>query len=139
VQVCHPAAKQARCPHDRPRRCAVRHLPGDPVLGAPICADCYDYRRAVVWNALAPELWRRTSIYLCRTLARVAGLTGAEGRRLVRPALAKVVEFQTRGATHLHAIIRLDAAPPAKDPGRISPPPGGFTVEFVHGQESGIS
>jgi Replication initiator protein, pSAM2 len=112
VQVCHPARPEARCPHGRRRRCAIRHLPGDPLLGVPLCPACYDYQRAVIWNALAPELWRRTSIYLRRTLARAAGLTAAEGRRLVRPALAKVAEYQARGAAHLHAIIRLDAAHP---------------------------
>jgi hypothetical protein len=100
-------------------------------LGAPLCHACYDYRRAVVWNALAPELWRRTTVYLRRTLGRAAGLTAAEGRRLVRPALAKVVEYQARGAIHLHAIIRLDATPPHHDPGRIVPPPPQFTVGLL--------
>jgi Replication initiator protein, pSAM2 len=131
VQVCHPARPEARCPHGRRRRCAIRHLPGDPLLGVPLCPACYDYQRAVIWNALAPELWRRTSIYLRRTLARAAGLTAAEGRRLVRPALAKVAEYQARGAAHLHAIIRLDAAPPQDDPDRVAPPPAGFTVELL--------
>jgi hypothetical protein len=97
----------------------------------PLCPDCYDYRRAVVWNALAPELWRRTGIYLGRALARVAGLTAAQGRRLVRPACAKVAEYQARGAVHLHAIVRLDAAPPHGDTDRIAPPPPGFTLELL--------
>src|SRR6266508_1053616 len=131
IRPCRPARAGARCPQDRPRRCPVRHLPGDPALGQPICADCYDYRRAVIWNALAPELWRRTSIYLRRTLARVAGLTTAEGHRLVRPAAAKVVEHQARGAIHLHAIIRLDATPPAEDPDRIAAPRARFTVALL--------
>jgi hypothetical protein len=131
VQRCHPARPEGRCPHDRPRRCAIRHLPDDPTLGRPICDGCYDYQRAVIWNALAPELWRRTSIYLGRTLARTAGLTAAEGRRLVRPALAKVAEYQARGAVHLHAIIRLDATPPQDDPDPIAPPPPGFTVALL--------
>jgi Replication initiator protein, pSAM2 len=132
VQRCHPARPEARCPHDRPRRCAGRHLPGDPMVGTPLCLDCYDLERAVVWNALAPELWRRTTIYLRRTLARVAGLTAAEGRRQVRPACAKVVEYQARGAVHLHAIIRLDASPPAEDdPDEIAALPPRFTVGLL--------
>jgi hypothetical protein len=131
VQVCRPARPAARCPHGQPARCGLRHLPGDPLVGTPICGDCYDYRRAVVWNALAPELWRRTTIYLRRTLARVAGLTAAECNRLLSPACAKVAEYQARGAIHLHAVIRLDAAPPAEDPGRVAVPPAWADTELL--------
>jgi hypothetical protein len=131
VRRCHPARRGVRCPHGRPRRCPIRHLPGDPLLGVPLCSACYDHRRAVIWNALAPELWRRTTIYLKRTLARAAGLTAAEGLRLVRPACAKVAEYQARGAVHLHAVVRLDAAPPDHDPDRLAPPPERFTVELL--------
>jgi hypothetical protein len=129
VQVCRPARPAARCRHSQPMRCGVRHLPGDPALGTPLCPDCYDYSRAAIWNARAPELWRRTTIYLRRTLAREAGLTAAACARLVSPACAKVAEYQARGAVHLHAIIRIDAAPPRDDPGRVAPPPATFTVE----------
>jgi hypothetical protein len=131
VQLCRPARPQARCPHGRPRRCPIRHLPGDPALGTPICAGCYDHQRTVLWNTLAPELWRRTTIYLRRAIARAAGLTVTEADRLVRPAFAKVAEYQARGAVHLHAIIRLDATPPAHDPGRLAPPPAPFTIDLL--------
>jgi hypothetical protein len=131
VQRCHSARADARCPHGRPRRCAARHLPGDPTIGTPICADCYDYQRAVVWNALAPALWKRTTIYLRRALARLAGLSAAEAGRRVRPAYVKVAEYQARGAVHLHAIIRLDATPPQDDPDQLAPPPAGFTVALL--------
>jgi hypothetical protein len=125
VQRCHPARPEARCPHGRPRRCAQRHLPGDPALGAPICVDCYDYQRAVVWNALAPALWKRTTIYLRRTLARLAGLSAAQAGRRVRPAYVKVAEYQARGAVHLHAIIRLDGPQPH------NPPPAWASIELL--------
>jgi hypothetical protein len=131
VQVCHPARPAPRCPHGRPRRCNTRHLPGDPALGVPICLDCYDYHRAVVWNALAPALWKRTTIYLRRAIARLAGLSAAEAGRRVRPAYVKVAEYQARGAIHLHALIRLDATPPADDPDSVAPPPAGFTVALL--------
>src|SRR5215218_10638230 len=62
---------------------------GDPALGTPICWDCYDYPRAVVWNALAPQLWKRTTIYLRRALARQAGLIAVEAGRQVRPSLCQ--------------------------------------------------
>jgi len=110
VQLCRPARTQARCPHGQPKRCGARHLPGDPALGMPLCGDCYDYQRAVTWNVLAPELWRRTTIYLSRALARLAGLTAAQAGEQVRVAYAKVAEYQARGAVHYHAVIRLDAA-----------------------------
>jgi len=131
VQVCRPARPAARCPHGRPTRCSTRHLPGDVALGTPLCGDCYDYRRAVVWNALAPELWRRTTIYLRRAVAWTAGLTTGECARLVSPACAKVAEYQARGAVHLHAIIRLDAAPPHHDPERVASPPAWATVALL--------
>jgi hypothetical protein len=57
---CHPAK---RCEHGRPAGCHRRHVDGDPLLGQPICVDCFDYQAAVLWNAVAPELWRRTSDY----------------------------------------------------------------------------
>jgi hypothetical protein len=131
VQRCQPARPEAPCPHGRPRRCTARHLPGDPILGMPICGNCYDYQRAVVWNALAHQLWKRTTIYLRRALARVAGLSVAEAGRRVRPAYVKVAEYQARGAVHLHAIIRLDAAPSQDDSDRAAPPPAGFTVALL--------
>jgi len=131
VQVCHPARRGARCPHDQPTRCGARHLPGDAALGTPLCPGCYDYARAVVWNALAPELWRRTTIALGRILARVAGLSSGACARLVSPAYAKVAEYQSRGAIHYHAIIRLDAPSTPDDLDRVAPPPAGFTAALL--------
>ena len=125
VQVCRPARQHARCPHGRPRRCPARHVGGDPVLGTPICPDCYNYPRAVVWNALAPQLWKRTTIYLRRALAREAGLTGAQFRAAARVSYVKVAEYQARGAVHLHAIIRLDGPDPH------TPPPGWASAELL--------
>jgi hypothetical protein len=80
---------------------------------------------------MAPQLWKRTTIYLRRAIARLAGLSAAEAGRRVRPAYVKVAEYQARGAVHLHAVVRLDAAPPADDPGRVAPPPAGFTVALL--------
>jgi hypothetical protein len=85
----------------------------------------------VLWNALAPELWRRTTIALQRALARLVGLQEAELRRLVRISYAKVAEFQRRGAIHFHAVLRLDAATECRCPGCLAPPPAGFTAELL--------
>jgi hypothetical protein len=125
VQVCRPARPAARCPHGRPRRCPVRHVGGDPALGTPICVDCYDYQRAVVWNALAPQLWKRTTIYLRRTLARQAGLTVAQLRAELRISYVKVAEYQARGAVHLHVVVRLDGPDPH------TPPPAWAGAELL--------
>jgi hypothetical protein len=85
----------------------------------------------VLWNALAPELWRRTTIALQRALGRLVGLDEAGLRRLVRVSYAKVAEFQRRGAIHFHAVIRLDAATECRCPGCLAPPPEGFTAAML--------
>jgi hypothetical protein len=116
VLPCHPHRQGDRCPHRNRAGCWHRHDPDDPRLGEPLCPGCYDARAQVVWNALAPELWRRTTIALQRALARLVGVREAELRRLVRMSYAKVAEFQRRGAVHFHAVIRLDAATTAAAP-----------------------
>jgi replication initiator protein RepSA len=85
----------------------------------------------VLWNALAPELWRRTTIALHRALGRLAGLQEGELRGLVRVSYAKVAEFQRRGAIHFHAVIRLDAATDCRCPACLAPPPEGFTAAVL--------
>jgi hypothetical protein len=101
----------ARRPHGTRDGCWHRHDADDPRLGEPICPGRrYDTRAQVLWNALAPELWRRTTIAVQRALGRLVGLQEGELRRLVRISFAKVAEFQRRGAVHFHAVIRLDAA-----------------------------
>ena len=89
---CRPHAKGC-CPHGRPLRCQQRHSERDPLLGSPICADCFDYEGAVLWNAVAPELWRRTTIYLHRALAGAVGLSRAALSRQVRLSFTKVAEY----------------------------------------------
>ncbi len=140
---CHPRDPQRRCPHGRPLACRRRHLEGEPELGEPICSDCHDYEAQVLWNALAPELWRRTTIYLYRALARLTGTSEAAVKRRVRVRFAKVAEYQRRGVIHYHAILRIDAALPPGDQEQVAPPPAGFTVDLltravhlaVHGDE----
>jgi hypothetical protein len=85
----------------------------------------------VLWNALAPELWRRTTIALHRALAREVGVREAGLRRLVRISYAKVAEFQRRGAIHFHAVIRLDAATACRCPDCLAPPPEPFGADLL--------
>ena len=116
---CRPRRHSRTCPHGRRMSCATRHSRDDILLGEPLCPDCYDYTGSVLFNACAPELWRRFAITLRRTLARQTGLTNRALAAQVRVSYAKVAEYQRRGVVHFHAIIRLDGptgpttAPPA--------------------------
>jgi len=114
------------CPHGRTLSCPHRHCETDACLGKPLCPDCYDYQGAVVWNAHAPELWRRTTIALRRRLDKLARDHGTR----VKLSYAKVAEFQRRGLVHFHAIIRLDGLDPA-DPARVIAPAPGFTAQLL--------
>ena len=93
---CRPRRIPEFCSHGRELRCRCIHKDGEACLGKPLCPDCYDYKAAVVWNAHAPELWRRTVIGLRRRLDRIAK---AHGTR-VKVSYAKVAEFQARGLVH---------------------------------------
>jgi len=131
VFPCHPYRQGQRCPHGRRLGCWQRHDPDDPRLGEPLCARCYQAGAQVLWNALAGRLWSRTTIYVYRALAQLAGVTEGQLRGLVRVSFAKVAEYQKRGAVHFHAIIRLDAATDCGCPGCVAPPPAGFSAELL--------
>jgi hypothetical protein len=131
VLPCHPYRQGARCPHGNRAGCWHRHDEDDPRLGEPLCAACYDAQAQVVWNALAPELWRRTTIAIQRALGRLVGLDENGLRRVVRVSYAKVAEFQRRGAVHFHAVIRLDATTACRCPGCLALPPESFTAALL--------
>ncbi len=128
VARCRPRRKVNYCPHGRRISCGQRHREDDACLGRPFCPDCYDYNAAVVWNAHAPELWRRTVIGIRRRLAKLAEAHGVR----VRLSYAKVAEFQRRGQVHFHAIFRLDGHDPAR-PERVVPPPPAITADVLAG------
>jgi hypothetical protein len=128
VLPCHPHRQGRTCVHGRRAGCWQRHDAEDQVLGEPICPDCYDARGQVLWNALAPVLWRYTTTYIDRALARQLGLTEAQLCALVRVSYVKVAEFQKRGAVHFHAIVRLDAATVCRCAACLAPPPAGVTA-----------
>jgi len=131
VLPCRPYRQGARCPHGRRDGCWHRHEEDDPRLGEPLCSSCYGAQAQVLWNALAPELWRRTTIAIHRVLGRLVGLDEDGLRRLVRVSYAKVAEFQRRGAIHFHAVIRLDAATECRCPACLTPPPEPFTAAVL--------
>jgi hypothetical protein len=131
VLPCRPYRQGDRCPHGLRDGCWHRHDEDDPRLGEPLCPSCYDAPAQVLWNALAPELWRRTTIAVQRALGRLVGLQEGELRQVARISFAKVAEFQRRGAVHFHAVLRLDAATECRCPGCLAPPPEGFTAELL--------
>jgi hypothetical protein len=131
VYPCHPFRQGQRCPHGGRVGCWQRHDADDPRLGEPLCAGCYQTGAQVLWNALAGRLWSRTTIYLYRALAQLAGVTEAELREAVRISFAKVAEYQKRGAVHFHAIIRLDAATDCGCPSCVAASPAGFTADLL--------
>jgi hypothetical protein len=129
---CRPRREQPVCEHGVRLSCGAVHGDDDPCLGEPLCPDCYDHERAVLWNNTLSELWRRTvPIYLPRTLARLTAMTQARLREQVRVSYAKVAEYQCRGLVHLHAVIRLDRALPAYRAHEVHPPSRRFGVELL--------
>lgn len=97
-----------RCPHGRPASCMAVHGDEDPLMGQPLCADCYDYASQVVWQWWAPELWRRFTITLRRLLAHHLDTSTGRMQEVASLQYAKVAEYQLRGAVHFHALVRLD-------------------------------
>src|SRR6185437_4109143 len=80
VRPCRPRRGDQRCPHGLSVSCLERHGENALVLGDPLCAQCFDYRSAVLWNAYVPRLWERTSQRLYREVARAEGLNSAQLR-----------------------------------------------------------
>jgi hypothetical protein len=128
---CRPRRDAPVCPHGVQLSCGRVHDEDDPCLGEPLCGECFDHCAAVVWNNSLGELWRRTTIYLPRALARLTGMTQKALRELVRVSYAKVAEYQRRGLVHLHVVIRLDRAMPAYRGAEVKPPPPRFDVGLL--------
>ncbi|GAB2822602.1 replication initiator protein RepSA [Actinocorallia aurea] len=123
---CHPRRNGGTCPHGSALGCGEHHHPDDPRLGEPLCPDCYDYTGHVLFNALAPELWRRFTLAVRRRLAKTAGLTLAELKTSAVVSFAKIAEYQRRGLVHFHAVIRLDGPD-----GPTSAPPSWATFDAL--------
>ncbi|WP_245922777.1 replication initiator [Paractinoplanes atraurantiacus] len=140
-EPCHARRDLSVCSHGVRLVCYARHSGDDPRLGTPLCLDCYDYGTQAVWNVMAGELWRRTTIAInryIRRLARQRGIPefriyyidkhGKQRSRLVPPwrlSFGKAAEMQRRGVVHFHAIIRLDGYHP-DTPDSVLPPPAGL-------------
>ena len=120
---CRPRRDAPVCPHGVSLSCRAVHGEGDPCLGEPLCRECFDYAGAVMWNNTLGELWRYTTIYVPRALARLAGMTQAraqapgarrvrEGRRV--PAARPGAPARARPAGSRDARVPRRADPPAR-------------------------
>ena len=103
-----PAGVAARCRHGLPTICTTRHDVEDPLLGQPLCPGCYEYGSHLVWQWWAPELWKRFTIALRRSVAKALGVPATRLGEVATVQYAKVAEYQRRGVIHFHALIRLD-------------------------------
>ena len=123
---CHPSSPAKNCPHGTKLACFSHHDRDDPLLGQPICPECYRYDEHVVFHGLLPELWRRTTIYTFRALARLLDTTPSKLKENVRLSFVKVVEYQARGAVHLHVVVRADGIGDG-----VVPPPPEITAQLL--------
>lgn len=145
--TCHartPRVTTQHCRHGNPLHCNTSHAVDDPVVGQPLCADCYDYLGHVLFTWHLPELWRRLTIALRRAITAHLKAIGFSTDS-VRVSFVKVVELQVRAIPHIHALIRLD--PPGDRPtasgdhisdGPAAPRGGGEPRSRV-GQDAGWS
>jgi hypothetical protein len=102
-RLCHPRGTP---------RCGQFHDQADPLLGQPLDPTTYDYRHAVIWNALSTKLWARTVELANRKAASMLGYRVREWPEHGRVSVAKVAEYQERLSVHFHAIFRLDGPEP---------------------------
>ena len=122
----HAPASSLTCFHGRARFCARRHAPDDPLLGRPICHECFDYEGAVLWNAHASRLWNNTIQLIRRSLAEAGGMAQTNLKTVAQVHYLKVAEVQRRGLVHLHVIVRADGT------GYVgSDPPAWLTAELL--------
>ncbi|OLZ71060.1 plasmid replication initiator protein [Streptomyces sp. IMTB 2501] len=103
-----PRRDDPHCKHGRRLGCALVHTEDDPLVGLPLCPECYDCVGHVLWHAHAGKLWNRFTTAVRRYLATAGGIPRSKlGEHLV-VSFAKVAEFQQRAAIHFHAVVRLD-------------------------------
>jgi hypothetical protein len=132
VLPCHPHRQGRTCAHGRRAGCWQRHDEDDPTLGEPLCPGCYDAQGQVLWNALAPVLWRYTTTYAERALARQphhhpappggAGLL-REGGRVPASRRGPLPRDRAAGRGDRLPLPGLPGAPTRR--GRRRPPRGG--------------
>ncbi|OAH15549.1 hypothetical protein STSP_10780 [Streptomyces jeddahensis] len=107
-ELCRPRRDGGTCEHGRPLGCGAVHATNAPDVGQPLCVDCYDFAAHVLWHAYAGKLWDRFVIGVRRQLATAVGLAQSRFRDHACLSFARVAEYQSRAAVHVHAVVRLD-------------------------------
>ncbi|MGX9883759.1 replication initiator [Streptomyces sp. NPDC002276] len=125
-EQCRPRRDGGTCEHGRLLGCTTVHAPDAPVVGQPLCADCYDYPAHVLWHAHASKLWDRFVIDVRRRLASAAGIVQSCFAAHARLSFARIAEYQKRAAVHVHAVVRLDGPNGSDDE-----PPAWGTAELL--------
>jgi hypothetical protein len=135
---CRPWRRGVRCPHGLLKSCPRTHTADDPLVGGPICEECYRYDRAVLWNAYAGGLWHRVVVRVRREVAAAGGVTARDLGNHARVSFAKVIEYQSRGNVHIHAVIRADGPAGASEdaPGWLT---GGVLADAVRAAAGHVS
>ncbi|QEU94642.1 plasmid replication initiator protein [Streptomyces kanamyceticus] len=105
---CRPRRNAGDCEHGRSHGCGLVHSTGDPLVGQPLCPDCYEYVAHVLWHAHVGKLWDRFVIGVRRRLASSVGVAQSRFPEHARLSFARVAEYQQRAAVHIHAVVRLD-------------------------------
>jgi uncharacterized Zn-finger protein len=109
-------SREHTCEHGRLRSCQARHAEEGPELGRPLCEQCFDYERAVLWNAHASKLWNNTIQTIRRSLAEAGGLRQKHLKSVAQIHYLKVAELQRRGLVHFHVILRADGPDDIAEP-----------------------
>ena len=139
-RACRPRTTgMRRCEHGRLTTCRVRHDQDDPLLGQPLCGECYDYASHLVCQWWVPQLWKRFTIALRRLVAKTLGVPATRLDEVATVQYAKVAEYQLRGLVHFHALIRLDG--PKTTDGFASAPTSldaSILADLVHRAAAGV-
>jgi replication initiator protein RepSA len=114
---CRPRRDGGTCEHGRSLGCGAVHAPDEPIVGHPVCVDCYDCTGHVLWDAHASQLWDRFVIDVQRRLATASGLVHSHFAQHARLSFARAAEYRKRAPVHVHAVVRLDGpAGPTMNP-----------------------
>jgi hypothetical protein len=87
---CRPPQAHPRCRHERPAWCSTIHTPTDPLIGEPLCPDCYDYPTHVLFApvglippALLAELITATAQVVSVDVASAGGEANYQEPRIL--------------------------------------------------------
>lgn len=126
---CHPGPKRF-CEHGVKVSCNKIHREKDPLVGTPMCPDCYDLEGHILWNRHAPKLWNRTTRELERELAKILGVERSELAGSVVLDSVKTAESQARLAIHYHGFVRLDGPNGQGSPPKVDVAAGQLAKAF---------